>query len=195
MTRATSVISRYGAFLVDVDGVLTHGRDPLPGAAAALATLRSIGRTLVLTNNSTRSRDELAQHLCAAGFEVARDDVVGSAFLAAQYLAQHYGPSTVWVLGEGGIRREMEDAGHRLVSVSRRSKLGRRGHRSRPDLHEAGACAACARRRRERAGDERGRDLSDADRPGARRRCGGRGPPGHGIRAGPRGGKAVASCV
>lgn len=115
MTRATSVISRYGAFLVDVDGVLTHGKDPLPGAAAALRTLRSAGRTLVLTNNSTRSRDELAQHLCAAGFEVARDDIVGSAFLAAQYLAQHYGPSTVWVLGEGGIRREMEDAGHRLA--------------------------------------------------------------------------------
>lgn len=115
MARPTSVVLRYAAYLVDVDGVLTHGKDPLPGAATALATLQRIGRTLVLTNNSTRSRDELAQHLRAVGFEVESRDVVGSAFLAAQYLARHYGPSTVWVLGEDGIRREMEDAGHRLA--------------------------------------------------------------------------------
>lgn len=115
MTYLTSVVSRYAAFLVDVDGVLTHGTDPVPGAATALAVLQGIGRTLVLTNNSTRSRSELAHHLTSSGFDVDAADVVGSAFLAAQYLVRHTGPSTVWVLGEDGIRREMEEAGHRLA--------------------------------------------------------------------------------
>jgi arabinose operon protein AraL len=113
------VLARYRAFLVDVDGVLTRGNEALPGAAAGLAALRRRGRTLVLTNNSTRSRDELARHLQTLGFCVGPEDVVGSAFLAARYLSMRYGPSAVWVLGEAGIRCEMAAAGHRVVEDPR----------------------------------------------------------------------------
>jgi len=113
------VLARYRAFLVDVDGVLTRGNEALPGAAAGLAALRQRGRTLVLTNNSTRSRDELARHLRDLGFGVGPDDVVGSAFLAARYLTMHCGPSAVWVLGEEGIRGEMAAAGHRVAEDPR----------------------------------------------------------------------------
>jgi HAD superfamily hydrolase (TIGR01450 family) len=109
------VLSHYSAFLVDVDGVLTCGRAALPGAAAALAALRSFGRPLVFTNNSTRSRDELAEHLMSLGFDVGAEDVIGSAFLAARYLSLHFGPSAVWILGEDGVRWEMAAAGHRVV--------------------------------------------------------------------------------
>ena len=113
---ADSVLHRYAAFLVDVDGVLTHGRDALPGAVGGLAALRAFGRPLVLTNNSTRGRDELAQHLRSLGFVVSPEEVLGSAFLAARYLTLHFGPSIVWTLGEDGIRREMELAGHQLAA-------------------------------------------------------------------------------
>ena len=109
------VLERYGAFLVDVDGVLTRGRDALPGAVEAFAALQARGRALVLTNNSTRSRRELAEHLGRLGFAVSPDDILGSAFLAARYLARHYGPVDVWVLGEDGVRNEMLLAGHRLA--------------------------------------------------------------------------------
>jgi HAD superfamily hydrolase (TIGR01450 family) len=110
------VLARYGAFLVDVDGVLTRGRDALPGAVEAFAALQDLGRALVLTNNSTRSRTELAEHLGTLGFAVSSDDVLGSAFLAARYLARHYGPVSVWVLGEDGVRDEMLLSGHRLAA-------------------------------------------------------------------------------
>jgi phosphoglycolate/pyridoxal phosphate phosphatase family enzyme len=115
-TRSHAVLGRYGAFLVDVDGVLTRGNDALPGAAEAFAALRSLGRALVLTNNSTRSRRGLAEHLETLGFAVCPDDILGSAFLAARYLARHYGPVDVWVLGEDGVRDEMRLAGHRLAA-------------------------------------------------------------------------------
>jgi phosphoglycolate/pyridoxal phosphate phosphatase family enzyme len=110
------VLARYGAFLVDVDGVLTRGRDALPGAVEAFAALQARGRALVLTNNSTRSRSELAEHLGTLGFAVSPDDVLGSAFLAARYLTRHYGPVDVWVLGEDGVRDEMALAGHHLAA-------------------------------------------------------------------------------
>lgn len=115
MPAREDLLARYRAFLVDVDGVLTRGKEALPGAAEGLAALRRRGRTLILTNNSTRSRADLAVHLAGLGLEVAVDDVLGSAFLAARYLRLHGGPTTVWVLGEEGIRQEMRDAGHRLA--------------------------------------------------------------------------------
>ena len=111
-----AVLGRYSAFLVDVDGVLTRGADALPGAVEGFRALRARGRTLVLTNNSTRSRGELAEHLGRLGFAVSPDDVLGSAFLAARYLARHYGPVDVWVLGEDGVRDEMSLVGHRLAA-------------------------------------------------------------------------------
>jgi phosphoglycolate/pyridoxal phosphate phosphatase family enzyme len=110
------ILARYDAFLVDVDGVLTRGRDALPGAVEAFAALQARGRALVLTNNSTRSRRELAEHLETLGFAVSPDDVLGSAFLAARYLARHYGPVDVWILGEDGVRDEMLLSGHRLAA-------------------------------------------------------------------------------
>jgi phosphoglycolate/pyridoxal phosphate phosphatase family enzyme len=115
-TPLQGVLARYGAFLVDVDGVLTRGNDALPGATAAFTALRTWGRALVLTNNSTRSRSELAEHLGGLGFAVSPDDILGSAFLAARYLARHYGPIDVWVLGEDGVRDEMSLVGHRLAA-------------------------------------------------------------------------------
>jgi phosphoglycolate/pyridoxal phosphate phosphatase family enzyme len=111
-----ALLGRYDAFLVDVDGVLTRGRDALPGAVEAFAALRTWGRALVLTNNSTRSRGELAEHLGRLGFAVSPDDILGSAFLAARYLARHHGPVDVWILGEDGVRDEMKLAGHRLAA-------------------------------------------------------------------------------
>jgi HAD superfamily hydrolase (TIGR01450 family) len=111
-----AILGRYSAFLVDVDGVLTRGGDALPGAVEGFGTLRARGRALVLTNNSTRSRGELADHLEKLGFAVSPDDILGSAFLAARYLALHYGPVDVWVLGEDGVRDEMLLSGHRLAS-------------------------------------------------------------------------------
>jgi HAD superfamily hydrolase (TIGR01450 family) len=113
----STVLRRYSAFLVDVDGVLTRGRDALPGAVAALQALRGFGRPLVLTNNSTRARAELAAHLRLLGFSVSPDEVLGSAFLAARYLALRFGSCTVWVLGEEGIQREMILAGHRIAAA------------------------------------------------------------------------------
>jgi phosphoglycolate/pyridoxal phosphate phosphatase family enzyme len=111
-----AILGRYSAFLVDVDGVLTRGGDALPGAVEAFAALPARGRVLVLTNNSTRSRGELAEHLGRLGFAVSPDDILGSAFLAARYLARHYGPVDVWVLGEDGVRDEMLLVGHRLAA-------------------------------------------------------------------------------
>jgi len=111
-------LDRYRGFALDIDGVLVRGRTPLSGAAKALARLRKIGPVVLLTNNSTRSRQAAAAGLTERGLPVAPDEMIPSSFVAARYLADAHGAVRFWYLGEEGIRQEMALAGHVLVEPS-----------------------------------------------------------------------------
>lgn len=105
----------YDAYLVDVDGVLVHDSEPIPGAAAALRRLAGASRFLLLTNNSTRSRAQHAGRLADLGFDVLPEQVLPSSYLAAAYLRETAGPTSVWPIGEAGLREELLAAGHRIA--------------------------------------------------------------------------------
>ncbi|MCR4403960.1 MAG: HAD-IIA family hydrolase [Candidatus Acetothermia bacterium] len=108
-------LGRYRAFLVDLDGVLIRGGQPLPGAVEALQRLRELGRVIVFSNNSTRSRRAFAARLQREGFAVAPEEVVNSAYILGRRLLELSGPSKVFMIGEEGLKEELELAGHRLV--------------------------------------------------------------------------------
>jgi HAD superfamily hydrolase (TIGR01458 family) len=75
------------AILLDVDGVLHVSGDPIPGAADAVARLRSAGHRLrFVTNSTTRPRVELAAELRAMGIEIADDELQTTADSAARLL-------------------------------------------------------------------------------------------------------------
>jgi HAD superfamily hydrolase (TIGR01450 family) len=109
-------MQRYRAFLVDLDGVLVRGSQPLPGAPEALRKLHTLGRVVVFSNNSTHSRRAFAERLRAFGFEISPERIVSSAFIVARYLLERSGPSPVYAIGEEGLREELTAAGHELVS-------------------------------------------------------------------------------
>lgn len=113
--RISHPLSSYRAFLLDVDGVLVRGSEPIPGAAAGFAALGREGKVLILTNNSTRSRAEHARRLTSKGFPVGPEQIIASNYIAARHLADAHGPVTVWPLGEAGLREELELAGHRIA--------------------------------------------------------------------------------
>lgn len=108
------VLDNYEAFLIDIDGVLVRGTAALPGAAKALSVLSSRGRAVLLTNNSTRSREQHAAYLRELGFEIDPLNILPSSYLAAEYLRREYGALRIWTLGEDGLREELQSAGHRL---------------------------------------------------------------------------------
>jgi 4-nitrophenyl phosphatase len=108
-------LNAYDAYLLDVDGVLVRDSEPIGGAAAALASLNEAGPVCLLTNNSTRSREQHAEQLVRLGFDVRPDQVLSSSYLAAQYLRDAHGLVSVWVIGERGLRDELLAAGHRLA--------------------------------------------------------------------------------
>ncbi len=105
----------FKAFLVDVDGVLVKGGEPIPGAREALSELKRLGAVVILTNNSTRSRARTAELLQSLHFPVAPEEVVTSSYIAARWLLDRAGPSRVWTIGEEGLSEELQLAGHTLV--------------------------------------------------------------------------------
>jgi 4-nitrophenyl phosphatase len=103
--------------LVDLDGVLYRGAEPVPGVAAVLAARAARRDDVVyVTNNSMWYRDEYVERIAAMGAPVSADQIVSSPRATALYLRDHE-PSVRHVLtvGASGMDRELEDAGFRVT--------------------------------------------------------------------------------
>ena len=109
----------HGAMLllVDLDGVVYRGPEPVPGVAGVLAERVAAGDTvLYCTNNSSRHRSEYVQHLEELGAPVRPDWIFTSARATALELAaSEPPPRVVMVLGARGLVRELRDVGLRTV--------------------------------------------------------------------------------
>ena len=103
--------------LVDLDGVLYRGADPVPGVAELLTARAAKGDDVVyVTNNSMWYRAEYVARIAALGAPVDADRIVSSPRATALYLVDHE-PSIrhVLTIGARGLERELEDAGLRVT--------------------------------------------------------------------------------
>jgi HAD superfamily hydrolase (TIGR01450 family) len=115
--------------LVDLDGVLYRGADPVPGVAAVLAARAAQGDDVVyVTNNSMWYRAEYVDRIAAMGAPVDVDRIVSSPRATALYLRDHE-PTIRHVLtvGARGLERELEDAGFRVTPAATAAELIRGG--------------------------------------------------------------------
>jgi HAD superfamily hydrolase (TIGR01450 family) len=105
--------------LVDLDGVVYRGSDPVPGVAAVLADRAARGDDVVyVTNNSMHYRADYVTRLSAMGAPVTQDRVVSSARATALFVRDHDpGVRRVLVLGAGGLERELRDVGLEVVTA------------------------------------------------------------------------------
>ncbi|MGV9665869.1 HAD-IIA family hydrolase [Nocardia niigatensis] len=107
---------RFEALLLDLDGTLFRGHEPIPGASEALSAGDSEQRLMYVTNNASRSADAVALHLRDLGFDAHEDAVVTSAQAAARLLAQRIAPgSTVLVVGTDDLIAEVENVGLQAI--------------------------------------------------------------------------------
>jgi phosphoglycolate/pyridoxal phosphate phosphatase family enzyme len=106
--------------LVDLDGVVYRGVDPVPGVAAVLADRAARGDDVVyVTNNSMHYRADYQVRLSGMGAPVTPNTVVSSARATAVYLRGHDPQiSRVLVLGAGGLERELRDEGYDVVGAA-----------------------------------------------------------------------------
>jgi glycerol 3-phosphatase-2 len=114
---AGPLVGDHDLLLIDLDGVLYVGDQPVAGAAAALEAVRSRGVPITfVTNNAARTPDAVAAQLRGMGVAATRDEVVTSAMAAAQLLADDLEPAAaVLVVGGDGVRQALLDVGLRPV--------------------------------------------------------------------------------
>jgi HAD superfamily hydrolase (TIGR01457 family) len=110
-----TLAERYDAFLLDLDGVLYRGDEPVDGAPEAVEELRKLGKRIAfVTNNSSRTPAQVAEKLAGVGVSADPEEVVTSALATAWTLARRGGGSA-FVIGEAGIRTALAAHGIEVV--------------------------------------------------------------------------------
>jgi HAD superfamily hydrolase (TIGR01457 family) len=99
------------AVVIDLDGTIYHGNTLIAGADKAIDLLGKRSKLLFLTNNSTRSREEYVQKLKEFGIHCTKSQVITSGYVSSRYIKQHYVNGNIYVVGEGGLKRELVDQG------------------------------------------------------------------------------------
>jgi len=109
-----TIAQEYECLLIDLDGTVFRGASPTPGAVRSLDEVH--GRKLFVTNNASRSADQVAAHLRELGFTATGADVVTSAQSAAHILAGQLSPeSPVLIVGTEALANEIATVGLRPV--------------------------------------------------------------------------------
>jgi len=102
------------ALVIDMDGVLWRGDDPLPGLVEFFNMLQERAVAFrMATNNASGSPDQYVQKLASMGVEVAASDILTSAVVTAQHIAAVAPGASVYAIGDG-TRQAVLDHGLRL---------------------------------------------------------------------------------
>ena len=106
------------SYLIDMDGVLVHEDEPLPGAEQFIQRLREAGRSfLVITNNSIYTPRDLSARLARGGIHVPPESLWTSALATAKFLDQQRPNGTAFVVGEAGLTTALHETGYVLVEA------------------------------------------------------------------------------
>lgn len=104
--------------IIDLDGVVWRGGEPIDGAAEAVAAMRANGaRVLFMTNDPGSSRASFAARLTGMGIPATAADVITSAAAVAQAVAslKDLRHRQALVAGPRALRDEIRNAGFQLV--------------------------------------------------------------------------------
>lgn len=115
---AGRLIDGYDGVLADLDGVVYAGPHAIDGARDALERLAGEGKSLAyVTNNASRSSEQVAAHLRQLGAPATADQVFGSAQAGAELLAgQVAAGSTVLVVGSETLADAVRAQGLAVVA-------------------------------------------------------------------------------
>jgi 5'-nucleotidase len=104
------------SWLMDMDGVLVHEEQAIPGAEQFIARLRAMETPfLVLTNNSMYTPRDLAARLRASGIDVPEEAIWTSALATARFLGDQRPAGSAFVIGEAGLTTALHEAGYTLT--------------------------------------------------------------------------------
>lgn len=103
-------------FLIDMDGVIYRSHELIPGADSFIEGLkRARIPFMFLTNNSQRTRRDVATKLARMGVDVEEKNIFTCAMATARFLASQKPHGTAFVIGEGGLLNALHMNGYAIV--------------------------------------------------------------------------------
>ncbi|AVQ34465.1 TIGR01457 family HAD-type hydrolase [Staphylococcus muscae] len=105
----------YKAYLIDLDGTLYRGSQVIEGAVEFINGLNKYEIPhLYVTNNSTKSPEDVVEKLASIGIEARPSEVVTSAMATADYISSEKPNASVYMIGDTGLRSALMSAGLNL---------------------------------------------------------------------------------
>lgn len=106
-------LSSIRALLIDMDGVLWVGQQPLPGVRPFFEFLRTRQiRFILVSNNATRRADYTVQRMQTMGVEIPAENVLTSADATPRWLAGKMpGVKRAYVVGEDALLDALRESG------------------------------------------------------------------------------------
>jgi NagD protein len=103
-------------YLIDMDGVVYRGNELIAGAERFIHELQAHQAPfLFLTNNSQRTRRDVATKLQRLGINAGEEHVYTCAMATARFLARQKPQGTAFVIGEGGLLTALHNNGYSIV--------------------------------------------------------------------------------
>ena len=97
-------------FLLDMDGTVNLGYDPIDGAKEFLCTLKEQGKSFIfLTNNSSKSASDYVDKMRSLGFPCESENVFTSGMAAGMFLEENKKGSKVFVCGTKSLKNELKN--------------------------------------------------------------------------------------
>lgn len=109
-------LAHIDALIMDMDGVLWRGDQPLPGLTPLFDYLHAQQIPYALaTNNSSKTVAEYAAKLARFGLEAPPERIITSGVATARYLKKRSPGARVYVVGMPGLVQTMADAGFTIA--------------------------------------------------------------------------------
>ena len=99
-------------FLLDMDGTVNLGYDPIDGAKEFLETIKAQGKNYIfLTNNSSKNAGDYVEKMNSLGFPCESENVFTSGMAAGMFLSERKKESLVYVCGTKSLVDELKKYG------------------------------------------------------------------------------------
>ena len=112
--------TNINALIIDMDGVLWHGTQPMPGLTDFFKTLDDLQIPFILaTNNASLTPEQYVTKLAKMSVTITKKQILTSGTATALYLSKQVNPTEtrVFVVGEDGATQPLIDHGFTLTGL------------------------------------------------------------------------------
>lgn len=111
------LVARYDQFILDLDGCVWLGGEPIAGSVESITALREAGKRVAFaTNDSRHALEDHVRRLWRIGVQASLADVVSSGAAMQHLLAETRPGRSAYVIGTEALHRHVSDAGCRILN-------------------------------------------------------------------------------